>query len=1126
MNFKFRLSLASLAMLLVSTLTAAEPFKTTTIVDGQFATGTTWYTMQIGASQHVISDNAGADRIALTKISSTLDAADLWCFVGNATDGYQIYNKQAGATKVLASSTTMSKLEGYGGTGGSTYPTLQPVDALPQGYVGAWDLQESDKLADTEGYFVVLHGTDYAMNNFGGVGNLAFWAEGKDVGSTVTFAFAETTVEINKANGVFTASNANKTWHAVWASSQLDGFTLGTGANNMTTSGDYIAAYSGTSGNCTHTLTAPQGMVVAGYSFDFVNTNNDASYSLNLVVDGKTYNTSAEQQHVEVSGLTERMATYTQSGANKGITLSNYIVTVRRSMVIPEPQFDVFPTPTSGAIPYRIPGIAKAFNGDLIAVADYRHSRADIGMATNGRIDIHARISKDNGKTWGDIFPIVEGLGGNAPDLTSMYVAFGDPCIVADRESSRVMVLTCSGNVSFPNGTRNNHQGIARFYSEDNGQTWGKPIDISEAIYEQFDKRVNGGIRCMFIGSGKISQSSTVKVGDYYRLYCAPLVKLADGSNVNFVLYSDDFGGTWKVLGGVDVSPIPSGGDEPKADELPDGSVLISSRTSGGRIYNIYSFTNTATGEGRWGNAVWSNNGNNGTVAVGNSTNGEIMFVPVVRKADSKNMYLMLQSVPFGSGRANVGIYYKEFESLADFVTPDSIAKDWDGRHQASFLSSAYSTMCLQADNTVGFLYEEDTYGTSGGGYTIVYKNYSIEQLTDSAYAYDANIDPNAFVAANIDVKTAGVVAGNNYVGAYTPEAVDMVQGILAVYKENPGREVYEKLNSVLASLPVINVQPNGWYRLRNAERNGGKLYLTPGESKYTAANSNNLVNAHQVFCFKPTETEGQYYLYSGNYATYLGKLGAVETEPIVTADAAEAGVWSVVPSPDGKCQVVCINFTGNKKGLHLAGDNKRLVPWNESGSPASLWFVEPVETFPVDVTEEGFAAISLPFGVKLPEGVTAYVAVGETVIDGVNCIELSTYGDGYCVEGPVVLSAEPGHYELPLFEAREEVEQPENLFGGTLRAAAVSGKVFLFEKGMFKKKTTSGNVAANKVYYVSETETTSFGLVMEYEPPTAIEGVAASNKAVKFFDLNGRPVVKPTRGIYVTSDGRKVLVK
>jgi hypothetical protein len=148
-------------------------------------------------------------------------------------------------------------------------------------------------------------------------------------------------------------------------------------------------------------------------------------------------------------------------------------------------------------------------------------------------------------------------------------------------------------------------------------------VDISESIYEQFDQRADGGIRCMFIGSGKISQSKTVKVGSHYRLYCAPLVKLASGANVNFVLYSDDFGGTWKVLGGVENSPIPSGGDEPKADELPDGSILVSSRTSGGRIYNIYTFTDVAKGEGSWGTSVWSNANNNGTVATGNSTKGD-----------------------------------------------------------------------------------------------------------------------------------------------------------------------------------------------------------------------------------------------------------------------------------------------------------------------------------------------------------------------------------------------------------------------------------------------------------------------------------------------------------------------
>lgn len=402
-----------------------------------------------------------------------------------------------------------------------------------------------------------------------------------------------------------------------------------------------------------------------------------------------------------------------------------------------EPQTNLFPVPTTESTPYRIPAIAKAKNGNLVAVADYRHSRADIGLVNNGRIDIRCRISKDNGKTWSETFPIIEGKGAEAAQTNSMHVAFGDPCLAADRESPRMMMLTCSGNVSFFSGQRDNHQGIARFYSEDNGETWGEPVDISESIYEQFDNTSYGGVRCMFIGSGKISQSKTVKTGKYYRLYCAPLVKLADGKNVNFVLYSDDFGETWKILGGAENSPIPNGGDEPKADELPDGSVVISSRTYGGRIYNIYKFTDIAKGEGNWSTPAWSNKDNNGTVAVGNSTNGEILFVPVKRIADKKKMFLALQSVPFGNGRANVGIYYKALESLEDFSTPENLAKDWDGSIQASKLPSAYSTFCLQADNTVGFLYEEETTcPASGGGYTIVYKNYSIEQITGGAYTF------------------------------------------------------------------------------------------------------------------------------------------------------------------------------------------------------------------------------------------------------------------------------------------------------------------------------------------------------------------------------------------------------
>ena len=82
-----------------------------------------------------------------------------------------------------------------------------------------------------------------------------------------------------------------------------------------------------------------------------------------------------------------------------------------------------------------------------------------------------------------------------------MSVGYGDPCIVADRESSRVLVLSCAGNVSFQNGTRQRHQCIARFYSEDGGQSWSEPEDIAESIYSQFDASTYGPVRSMFVAS-------------------------------------------------------------------------------------------------------------------------------------------------------------------------------------------------------------------------------------------------------------------------------------------------------------------------------------------------------------------------------------------------------------------------------------------------------------------------------------------------------------------------------------------------------------------------------------------------------------------------------------------------
>lgn len=228
---------------------------------------------------------------------------------------------------------------------------------------------------------------------------------------------------------------------------------------------------------------------------------------------------------------------------------------------------------------------------------------------------------------------------------------------------------------------------------------------------------------------------------------------------------------------------------------------------------------------------AFSGSGNKGVTALSNACNGEVLLVPVTRKKDKKTMFLLLQSLPFGSGRANVGIYYKALESLADYRTPDAIAKDWDGRHQSSYISSAYSTMTWQKNNTIGFVYEEDTYGTSGGGYTIIYKNYSIEQITDSAFTYNPSVDGDSLTALGMGAVVDAVTSTDNVgtiVGQYTTEAARLVNDAYSEYATHPSRQQYERLNGIISSAPRVKMGLERYYTLRNYGRGAKTMRYMP----------------------------------------------------------------------------------------------------------------------------------------------------------------------------------------------------------------------------------------------------------------------------------------------------------
>ena len=383
----------------------------------------------------------------------------------------------------------------------------------------------------------------------------------------------------------------------------------------------------------------------------------------------------------------------------------------------------LFESRSTDTIPYRIPAIAELGKGKMIALADYRYCKSDIGW---GRVDIHARMSDNYGHTWGDESTLIEGTGVSK----AIDCGFGDAAIVADHASKDILVMMVCGETIYwhETTTRQNPNRIAILRSRDNGRTWSQWEEITESIYSLFDNCQYGCVQSCFVGSGKICQSRKIKVGSHYRIYAA----LCARPNGNRVIYSDDFGHTWNILGSADELPAIHG-DEPKCEELPDGSVVLSSRAWGGRYFNIYRYSDEASAEGQWGETAGSGPRNNGCTAISNSCNGELLIIPARRTTDNEKVYMALQSVPLGPDRTNVGIYYKELPDAISDMTPEQFAADWETPYQVSDKPSAYSTMIQMSNGHIAFYYEEID-NCCPNGFNMIYKELPLSTITSGLY--------------------------------------------------------------------------------------------------------------------------------------------------------------------------------------------------------------------------------------------------------------------------------------------------------------------------------------------------------------------------------------------------------
>ena len=564
--------------------------------------------------------------------------------------------------------------------------------------------------------------------------------------------------------------------------------------------------------------------------------------------------------------------------------------------------------------PYRIPAIAVMSNNEILAISDYRPGGRDVG---GGDVDIYAKfgtIAANGSYSWtpssnDPINASDKVLVANGPG--SGY-GYGDAAVVADRESGKVLVMCVGGNTAYTSTTTSSDYRSYSIVSSDYGRTWTMTNQTStfkgsKAIFKNNNSSVGSQVQGMFFASGRLLQSKRVKVDNYYRVYGAMLVRI-DGSSYNYVVYTDDFGTTWKQLGS---SYCVSSADEAKLEELPNGQIVISSRAAGSRHYNVFTFTNETNATGSWGTQQTYK------FAESNACNGELLLYEGVKNSKGETKTILLQSLPVGtkSGyqRSNVSVYYKEIDPNTTY-TPSQMASGWTKGIEVDDAESAYSTMDILPNGEIGFMYEDEyfssnsndnyKYGSAPGGTAnIVYVPLTVSEITGGAYTLETEEEPvvetvatpvitpnggeiEAGSAISISCATDGATIyyttngttptaySTKYTGAFTLTSDATVKAI-AVKTDWNNSEIATASFTIKQEVvePTVNKPEAGKkYRFVNVQANKTKYYFS-----YTADNglmlSSNEADATTYTCGNGTKS-GTYTFQSndGNYLIWTGR--------------------------------------------------------------------------------------------------------------------------------------------------------------------------------------------------------------------------------------------------------------
>lgn len=331
-----------------------------------------------------------------------------------------------------------------------------------------------------------------------------------------------------------------------------------------------------------------------------------------------------------------------------------------------------------GVAGYRIPAIITAKNGTVIAAIDERvPSLADLNR--NKNINIAVRLSKDNGETWSE-----PTLAVDFPDGQSG----SDPSLVVDGKTGDIflfynyMDLNKEPNVFYLHYVKSN----------DNGETWGEPVDITDQIAKEEWKK-----DFKFITSGRGVYTRNGKI-------LHTLVNLKHGLHI---FGSDDHGKSWYLID----TPIKPA-DESKIIELSNGNWMINSRVNSRT--DKFRYIHISSNKGK----TWKTLPDKKLVDPG--CNGSIISYSCKRTGGDKNR-LLFSNANSAKGRENLTVR----------VSYDD-GKTWKYSKVIYSGPSAYSDLTVLPNGDIAVFFEKGGYKSN----EVVI--FSLEWLTDGKDKYVA----------------------------------------------------------------------------------------------------------------------------------------------------------------------------------------------------------------------------------------------------------------------------------------------------------------------------------------------------------------------------------------------------